>query len=354
METIKYLNEFGLDKLQQELGIKVSQNENYPDLYVLNYDQIKSPKSHPIVIECRSLVVRLEGDEYFVESRSFDRFFNYGEIESDIDITKLTAHEKVDGSLIGYWYSDKYGWLYRTRSMIMPVGQGIMGHKITWGELIERNMDHVDATLLAKGVTYILELVSKYNRVVTKYDGERLYLLAERVNSTGEYVTVSNQWVKPKSYSFDSINHCIQAARELDNLEEGYVLYNELGKPAVKVKSPAYVAAHRLRGESTPNPKRIMDLIIENEQDEYLSIFPEDMELFRPYIEAYKKGLLTAYSIYEEFGVISDQKEFALKVKDYHFAGMLFAMRSKELTAFEAFSNLTTQGKYRFIEGFIQ
>ncbi|MBM68173.1 MAG: hypothetical protein CME43_01905 [Haliea sp.] len=190
METIKYLNEFGLDKLQQELGIKVSQNENYPDLYVLNYDQIKSPKYHPIVIECRSLVVRLEGDEYFVESRSFDRFFNYGEIEGQPDdVENMVAYQKIDGSLVSVWKNEKYGWLYRTRSMIMPsVEVCINGYKLSWKELIESviNFDKLEEIPIIDH-TYIFEVVSPENRVVTPYSQREAFLLSIRSNIDGNY-----------------------------------------------------------------------------------------------------------------------------------------------------------------------
>lgn len=187
MQTLDYVNEHGLDRLQEEYGIKVSQNEAYPDLYCLNYDQISSPKLEPIVQECRSLVLRLREDgEFVVSSRSFDRFFNLGEIDGeDYDITKLVAHEKVDGSLLNIWYDSKWGWLYRTRSMIMPADDvSINGGDVTWKQLIERNIK--DFHELDPNFTYICEIVSRYNRVVTKYDHECIYLLAVRDNE-GNY-----------------------------------------------------------------------------------------------------------------------------------------------------------------------
>lgn len=355
MHVLDYLNSGKtLEDLTEEFGIKVNENEKYEGLYCLNYDQIKSPKGHPIVRECRSLVLKRSSQDWVVSSRSFDRFFNLGEIDGEEhDITKLIAHEKVDGSLIGLWYDEDYGWLYRTRSMIMPEGMGINGHDLTWSELIERNIGDLTYLATNENITFIFELVSKWNRVVTKYDNESIYLLAIRENVTGEYRHIdppSNGWKIPKQYEFNTVDACIVAAKELPNLEEGYVLYNHDGEPVIKVKSPAYVAAHRLRGEGTPNPKRIMDLVIENEQDEYLAIFPEDRELFEPYIYALESGLAIADLSFLPIENITDQKEFALTIKHLYYASIMFSARSKGGKPSDYFYKLTRQGQYRFIQ----
>ena len=55
MHVIKYLKEHGISKLQEELSIKVRNYDN--GLMVLNYHQLNSPSSHPIVKECRSLIL---------------------------------------------------------------------------------------------------------------------------------------------------------------------------------------------------------------------------------------------------------------------------------------------------------
>ena len=45
MQVLQYLSTNTLAQLKEDFGIKVSQNELYPYLYVLNYDQINSPKA---------------------------------------------------------------------------------------------------------------------------------------------------------------------------------------------------------------------------------------------------------------------------------------------------------------------
>jgi len=339
--VIDFLNEHGLDRLKEEFGIKYSQNEAYPDLYVLNYDQIESSKckDHPIVKQCRSLVVEYTGYSWRIVSRSFDRFFNEGEVEHDHDVTELTACEKVDGSLVSvFWYEDQ--WLYRTKSMIEPEPEMKMSTGRSWCDLIESVLT---GHFYRKDFTYIFEVVSKDNRVVTRYDEDAAYLLAVRENRTGDYLNranlcdvyqdliVSSPKVRmPREFKFDTMQHALEAAKELPNLEEGYVMYNYQNEPVIKVKSPAYVAAHRLRGESVLTPKRIIEMIRIGEADEYLSIFPEDTEAFDDV-----KGKLYALvwkiqqAFHSELKHIEDQKEYALAIMEKYpeYQGILFALK---------------------------
>lgn len=71
----KYLVEHRLEDLENEFGIVVTR---YEDRVVLNYSQIKSPKQHPVCDECRALI--LSYPDFFILSRSFDRFYNYEQV----------------------------------------------------------------------------------------------------------------------------------------------------------------------------------------------------------------------------------------------------------------------------------
>lgn len=381
MEVLDYLNKLckqgagsvcALEMLKEELGIKYSKNEKYPDLYCLNYDQINSPKIHPIVRECRSLVLGVYGnttkhgdfyEEFYVVSRSFDRFFNYQEVEetSDININELVAAEKVDGSLVSmFYYQDK--WLYRTRSMIMPdESMTINGTKTTWHELIDPFIGFMEcfSANISENNTYIFEVVSPQNRVVTRYDEPAAYFLGARENKTGEYVTnevyLPLEISVPEFYIFKTIDDCLTSAKSLPNLEEGYVMCTRDGEPVMKVKSPAYVAAHRLRGETVLTGKRVMDMIFLNEQEEYLSIFPEDEDMFNKYLSALEGLRYDFDHLWHKTKDIEDQKEFALAVKDFSISGMLFNKRKDpDLSFDDIFDKLFTSNKYKLIEGYVE
>ena len=122
----------------------------------------------------------------------------------------------------------------------------------------------------------------------------------------------------------------------------------------MKIKSPAYLAAHRLRGELVLSGKRIMDMLFIGEEDEYLAIFPEDAEKFRPYEEAYGLAVATCWSVWADIFLIQDQKEYALKVKDLPLASLLFTKkRNRDFTFQECFDKLRAGAKYKVLEAYL-
>lgn len=106
MNVLKYLQTHTLEELSSTFGIKVKDYQHYIGL---NYSQIESPKSDPITIECRSLkLMKPINNNWIVASRSFDRFFNYGESPdqyANFDFNEAVIMEKVDGSIIPIWYN---------------------------------------------------------------------------------------------------------------------------------------------------------------------------------------------------------------------------------------------------------
>lgn len=346
-----------LELLKEAYGIKYSIWED--KLVVLNYDQIASPKLHPITKECRSLVLELGTWE--VVSRSFDRFLNYGESGTgeDWELPSMEAYEKMDGSLIGIFSYNGVN-LYRTRSMIMPtsiINEWVS--ELTWKEAIETAIGG-SPYFTIKGVTLICELTCIENRVVVKYENPNptLTLLAVRTTE-GDYLdrTKLDKILEgftflhsPKKYSFNTISECLTSAKNLPDLHEGFVMYKD-GVPLGKVKNPAYVAAHHLRGEGL-NKRRIFDLLIMGEVEEYLSVFPEDESVFTKYLKAYQllgEELQKVEEVVDQSHLLS-KKEFALSVMDSEFKHIAFTCRNKKVSAETAFSMLTRTAKYGLID----
>lgn len=332
MKVIEYIKQNGLESLNRDFGIITKIYEE--GLIVLNYDQINSPKND-ITNECRGLIL---DKDFNIISRSFDRFFNYGENFATFNPQTAVAYEKVDGSLIkvynweGIWYVSTRGTAFAE--------SGVNGWDLTFKDMVFKALKVKDEQdfqlkanhLLSKNFTYIFEVTGVENRVVTRYDGYGLYLLATRDNLTGGYhdrhIPLNHDGFKikaPKKFKFDSIESCLDTAKHLPDLQEGYVMY-ENGIPVCKVKSPIYTAIHHLRGGGL-SPKRIAVLVVINEQDEYLTYYPEDEKYFTPYVEALKHELLLAERVYLETSDIENQKAFALEVKDYSFSQFLFQAR---------------------------
>ena len=361
MQVLDYIKENGIQKLNEEFSIMVKVYDE--GLYVLNYDQINSPKAHPIVMECRGLII---DHSFNIVSRSLDRFFNLGEqpdTQLHLDWTKAECAEKVDGSLIKI-YNWKGTWYCSTRGTAFAESNCNFGD--SFKSLIFKALDcddeiefqHLCNLWLDSDWTYILELTCRENRVVKSYDGYTLHYLASRHNQSGEF---GDEYEKQaalmigareiNTFKFSSVDDCINTAKHLPDLEEGYVVYQD-GKPVCKVKSPAYVAVHHIRGEGL-SPKRIMQLVLINEQDEYLNYFPEDEKFFTPYVEALEKLLNDIVVVYEQFEGITEQKEFALNVKDYPFSGVLFQARQKKKDVIETFHEQSEPFKMKVLETFV-
>lgn len=364
MKTIEYLNTNGVQKLSEELGIIA---KHYPEhnLYILNYSQIDSPKTHPVVKECRGLIVEQTGSSFTIVSRSFDRFLNLNEGDvtaESLDFSKLHCYEKVDGSLLKiYWWGGE--WRVSTRGTAFAESE-CNGYNLTFKDLVFRALmvttDEEFQALCGKYFnqmwTYIFEITCRENRIVKHYEGYTLHFLATRHNGDGGYVLsdeVPDTWAdglgvrKIRKYSFDSARHCEISASNLPDLEEGYVLYNEDNYPVCKVKSPKYVAIHRLRGNGL-NPKRIVELICLNEQDEYLSYYPEDAEIVKGYEREMLGKLWAMVNLYETVKDIEGQKEFALEVAGYPYSAFLFSARKNGTSPLKEYNKQPAEAKARF------
>lgn len=355
LQVIEFIKQQGFNALTEHFAVSVKDFETPQGdiLTVINYNQIDTPKN-PITNECRSLI--LDKNTLEVVSQSFDRFFNYGEqpeTQKNLDITKAVAYDKIDGSIIKI-YNYKGTWYVSTRGTAFGDSK-VGGFDLTFKELVLKSQFGAGCSLeymervfqdycevdLDPEFTYICEITAMENRVVTRYSGYKLWLLAVRSNKTSQYQpllknTLFLDFNYPNEYKFESISDCIKASKELTDLKEGYVLYQD-GVPVCKVKNPAYLAVHHIRGEGL-SPKRIADLVIMNEQDEYLTYFPEDLCHFEPYISAFNMFKTTLENVWEENKAIEDQKEFALKVKDVVGSSAMFIARKKQVTIQQAFN----------------
>jgi len=141
MKTIEFIKANGLQALTEQLGIAVKPfvTPEGDTLYLLDYNQIDSPKTDPIVMECRSLIL---DSEFNVVSRSFDRFFNYGEAQNvmpEIDWSKAVVYPKIDGSLIKI-YNYKGTWYVSTRGMAFADSK-VNGFDMTFKDLVMKALD---------------------------------------------------------------------------------------------------------------------------------------------------------------------------------------------------------------------
>lgn len=347
------------------LNIKVRE---YPEqgYFMLNYDQIESPKNNEISMECRSLIVDKDGN---VISRSFDRFFNFGEMPefySDFDISRAVVATKYDGSLIKvYWSPATNRWEISTRSQAFAEGPHAIGGVFRDWVLKAMNLNELDFqncmwASMDQGYTAIMEYTAPENRIVTRYEVAEMVMLAVRNNATGEYTTVENMsslvYVLKRegmnvkgaaTFPLSSFEDIVQAAEDLPTLEEGFVCWDPVSNKRVKIKAASYVAIHHLRDNGVPSAKRVYTLVLVNEQDEYLSYFPEDRKMFEPVIDDVEKFRASLIENWEFVKDIEDQKTFALAVQKFKGTPFFFTAKKMKTSAIHAFDDSPIEKKIK-------
>lgn len=347
IETVQqYIADNGIESLTEEFGIKVKE---YEHLYVLNYDQINSPKNQPIPDACRALI--LYKDDLSIATRSFKRFFNYGECDQVVDNWEhYDVLSKEDGSHISFWHDRVLNkWQISTRGTAFA--ESPMGNQVTtfregvlqslgltedqFQELMEANM--------SKTLCTTFEYVGPENRIVTRYTESKLFLLAQFDKELN--IELSNPFdvsflgnVHPvRSWKVSSKEALDMISDTLDELEEGFVLVNRKNQHRVKVKRGSYLIIHRLAGNGIPSVDDVVELYLENEQAEILAYYPEFKNHFdkiNSVIESlYKEG----ESLYNEHQSIESQKDFAIKVKDHPLSAVCFSARNKKISFHDAF-----------------
>lgn len=313
--------------------LKVKKDGRY---IMLSYNQIESDFYNPVVRECRGII--LDEETLAPVCVPFFKFGNYGEgYVPEIDWASAKTQEKVDGSLIKVWYHDGK-WRVSTNGTIdaykCPLGLVDFAKMDcpyeTFGDLFDvaKRRARLDFDKLDKGNTYMFELVSPYNKVVVNYQDIEIYHIGTRNNKTFEELNVEIGIKKPKQYPLHSLEDCIKSASELTFNEEGYVVVDRHWN-RVKVKSPAYVAVHHLKGNDELNIKSVIELIKENEIEEFLSYFPEytkAINLIRKKIDdiifSLEQGVLEVSK-----KNYKSQKDFAIDVKDRPFSAFYFAWK---------------------------
>lgn len=336
LEVQNYLTTKTLEDLTNELGIVVKRHELLP-LIILNYHQIDSPKTHPIVRECRGLV--LHADNYSVVAKSFNRFFNWGELQEEMnqfDFSDFVVQEKADGSLVSLYYFENH-WHANTRGGFAT--DLLEEQNFTWKDAFCKAMKihSLNELNLDKNLTYICEFCSPWNKVVRTYHEPKMYLLTvfhglqELSFQDYDHLAV-DPLIKLNRLQFGSIqqilDHLVENSIENPTFE-GFVI-RDRNNLRYKVKSETYRALHRLRGEhgNLYSAKTLVPLILSGGEKKILPFYPEISERFfalKDTIETWKEELLDIWRNHKD---IVSQKEFALTIlPQTPFASILFTLR---------------------------
>ena len=219
---------------------------------------------------------------------------------------------------------------------------GSMLPKHTLHRYIHENIKDIPFDQLNKECTYIFELVSPLTQVVIKYDMTALFFLAARNVVTGEeFDTELGAFRKPRSFSLKTLDECMSAALELNKGEdiedEGFVVV-DANHNRVKIKSPAYVAMHRISTNKVFTAKRMSELFCQGEDFSKLAKdFPSSAHVIKYYDWQFaevrhktENMILYSRRLFEEYDC--DRKAVAMAIKDspYAWAGFKAIGNSKD------------------------
>jgi len=361
-----------LKDLEIEFGVKANPYRDaiYP-LVILNYSQTESPKNHPIVNECRGIVLEL--DTWNVIAYPFRRFYNKGEVlqeTEDFDYKNSYALQKIDGSMINvFWYRDR--WFFATRQVIennskMPFSE------LTFKELFYKTSEQYKNfwKFISKNFTYVFELTSPDNKVITPYKERSLTLLT--VRHAGTYIECSKNFVwyiarsildvkYPESFKINSENNLFERIKLLQQLEEGYVAvdYNHyevdgLSFRRIKIKNPTYVSIAHLKDSGSRSLRALVGLVHSGEQDEFKGYFPEFGEKISLIERKYKDfcSKIQNECIAANFDL--DKKSFAAGAKDWTLPSLMFLIYEGKIKMLQDyFKMMEIQKGRKYLEKYI-
>ena len=332
--------------------IIVSRDEfNGKKLIMLKYSQVDSDFNIKLVRECRGLI--LDEDTLEPVSVPFFKFGNVGESYCpEIDWKSASILQKVDGSLIKIVLIGD-DLLISTNGTILadkaPVAEQIGCKYKSFGEIVREILDKklMIPHDFEDGKTYMFELVSPWTRVVVPHQQNDLYFLGERDNAAfqeklpWEDKYIASFFKTPEKFNLHSIDECLEATKKMPWNEEGYVVVDK-DFNRVKVKSPAYVAAHNLRGNGVLSYSRALELVRLNEIDEVCAYFED----FRPTLEECKarfwKLVEDSENAWNEYlkvdSSLQTRKDKALWItKNFKIPGLAFGLLDKKIASIRDF-----------------
>ena len=316
------------------------------DYVLLKYNQLASDFTNPIVRECRGCIFYLPHKNHKLASVvcfPFTKFGNYGEsYVPEIDWATAKVQEKVDGSLIKMWYHNDR-WHISTNGTIDAAEAPTNFENVNFHDIVMRAIEAKGDPIgffdtLNPRYTYMFELVSPETRVTIAYPETKLYFLGCRDMVTFEEKGVFSQTLsfvsrvaQPKRYPLSSLEDCLNAVAAMKADEEGFVIcdahYNR-----IKIKSPEYLIASRIRNNGAITTRTILELIREDKLDDFLA-YAEDYQGFVDEVIKGYNNLIAAYNdaiqlvfFSDEYDIV-DKRDLALQTTHLpaHIRAILFA-----------------------------
>jgi DNA polymerase III epsilon subunit-like protein len=372
LETVRLLRALGddpeaaLETLQRTFQLQVERHAGYPNVVQLRYTPRSEPRTHPVVRECRGLILDA-AHGFEVLAYPFARFFNLSEQAApSLDWSTARAFEKLDGSLaILYWYDDSW----RVASSRRPDASGLLGTRSEEGGISFEGLfweiwhqEGYQVPPAKERRCYMFELTSKRHPIIVRYPEERLTLLGVRDLTTHQELEPSTiaadlGW-RSLAALFPEVGTELQRrlreeVLQLDaSIQEGFVICDAQFQ-RVKLKSPDYLRMTWMfplcPSRERLNKRHLLRLVLSGETQEFLSYCPEYREELREAIEGYETLCAAISSAYEQLQHISDPAEVARRARAYPFSDVLFGMKKQRRGAHEVMLDLPIKKVERWL-----
>jgi hypothetical protein len=305
---------------------------NKNNMYLYNYnDNVLVERNHPVLVKCRGLIVDSEGK---ILNFPFERFFNDWEKEKAIiDWKSAEAQEKLDGSMILCFWNGK-DWEIATRGSFYPNPK----FDSDFSKLFRKHFKKFN--LLDKNFSYIFEIITRENRIVTYYDFEAVYLIGIRDLTTLKEVSqkVLDETAKilkvkrPRKHSAENVEQCKKLFENMKEDEEGLVIVDK-DSNRIKLKQESYLKLARI---TMLNEQDIFEYVLGLSQidTEFIDKLPEVKAKIEEIRKKWNKIMERAKETFETIKDKPTRKEFAIEAMKYPFSSILFAMLDKrEITS---------------------
>lgn len=292
------------------------------DLWIYNY----TPKTQydrdwdDVTLMCRGLVLDGEGK---IMARPFKKFFNYGEIGPDGQVSgkgrtgdeEVRVLNKEDGQLF-------IGFIDNSGELVVSTRGSFESEQAQWAR--EWLKGRVDVSTLRKGMTYLGEIIYKEGRIVLDYGDFEGIIGLGTVEEDGSFNPDDEVGVESGLFAKMRGDFGRMRLDEALNMEdragaEGIVLLFDDGE-MLKIKQKDYVQMHRV--VTGLNESKVLEAVADGPERvaELRSAIPEELhEWFdftvAEFVEEYEKRRGEVDKAYEvvakQVGEEADKKKFA-------------------------------------------
>jgi len=311
----------------REVGVHVAQGQQYKNLYSFKYNQMTVDWGHPISRECRGIILD-SNDNWKIVAWPYDKFFNYNEPEADELVEEpIRAFEKLDGNLmILYFYDGK--WQMASSNSVTADGEVSDGKNgMTYRKLFRSTWENLGYKYpKEKNFTFMFEVMTPESQIINIHDSYRIVLHGVRDTQLGrelrpEPFAEKYKWEVAQEYEFSTVQEAVKQADSFDGLKQEGIVLCDAQFNRIKIKGQDYLKyKYAKRGMK---PVALMDMAIDGELDDILSVFPAKKQ----YCLRIQDKLKNIYStVSSDFKLIEhlEGREFAEEAKKMKYSFLLF------------------------------